>query len=522
MQSPQTLKTGETVSPGLRRFLYLTAAVNGAAVLIVEILGAKLLAPYIGTSHFVWTAQISVTLLALAAGYYLGGWMVDRSRDLNRLYYSMIAAAVYLALTLFVTESVSYWCLNQGIKMGSILASAFLFFIPLTLLAITGPFLIRVLAFSVEGVGGQAGRLSSISTLGSVGGAVLIGYVLIPLLPNSTTLLVTAGILATLALAYLAILSQRRGRLPVVVIATLGASAIGLTGVKNDLRMAYNPGIEVFRMNSNFGLLQVIQIKDTSEYFYCNDKLLQNIYFKDAQQSGAMFTYLLHGLAHGYCTNLRSALCIGLGIGIVPAQLAKEGVKVEAVEINDVAPGIAQRFFDLKLDGIQLHIEDGRAFLNRATNRYDAVVLDAFLGDSSPSHLMTLEAFRSMKRVLTPGGVLVMNCFGYLDSGKDYFIASLERTLEKTFRNVRIHDSGRGNVFIVASDRPDFEMAPLATLEHVHPTVLPDVRRTLVTVVSTLPDHGRVLTDDYNPVEYYDASNREDFRRKMALLMKRN
>lgn len=521
VQSPDTHSAGEKISPGLRRFLYLTAAVNGASVLIVEILGAKLLAPYIGTSHFVWTAQITVTLFALAAGYYLGGRMVDRSRDLNRLFLAMMVAAIYLALTLYVTESVTYWCLNQGIKMGSILASAFLFFVPLTLLAITGPFLIRVLAHSIEGVGGQAGRLSAISTLGSVAGAALIGYVLIPLLPNSMTLLATSGVIAALSLVYMILFARRRSALGAIAIATLAAGYMGFQGVKSDLRTDYRRGVEVFRKNSNFGLLQVIQIKDTSEFFYCNDNLTQNIYFKDTQQSGAMFTYMLHGLAHAYATNLQSALCIGLGIGIVPAQLAKEGVKVEAVEINDAAPEVAEKFFDLKLDGIQLHIEDGRSFLNRTHNRYDVVVLDAFLGDSSPSHLMTFEAFRAMKRVLNPGGVIVMNCFGYLDSAKDYFIASLERTLEKNFRSVRIHNSGRGNVFMVASDRPEFEMVPLGSLDDVHPTVLPDVRRTLSTVVSTPPAHGRVLTDDYNPVEYYDASNREEFRHNMAIGMQR-
>ena len=55
--------------PSLRRYLYVTAALTGAAVMIVEILGAKMLSPYLGTSHFVWTAQIAVTLVALATGY---------------------------------------------------------------------------------------------------------------------------------------------------------------------------------------------------------------------------------------------------------------------------------------------------------------------------------------------------------------------------------------------------------------------------------------------------------------------
>ena len=79
---------------GLRRYLYMTAAVTGAAIMIVEILGAKMLAPYLGTSHFVWTAQIAVTLVALACGYYAGGRWVDRSPRLGRLYGAVAAAAV--------------------------------------------------------------------------------------------------------------------------------------------------------------------------------------------------------------------------------------------------------------------------------------------------------------------------------------------------------------------------------------------------------------------------------------------
>src|ERR1700675_872080 len=69
----------------LRAYLYLTAALTGAAIMIVEILGAKMLAPYVGTSHFVWTAQIAVTLVALAAGYYAGARSAGPSQRLGRL-----------------------------------------------------------------------------------------------------------------------------------------------------------------------------------------------------------------------------------------------------------------------------------------------------------------------------------------------------------------------------------------------------------------------------------------------------
>src|ERR1700730_1993132 len=100
------------LSPGLRRYLYFTAAVTSMAVMIVEILGAKMLAPYVGTSHFVWTAQIAVTLVALAAGYYAGGQLVERAPNLRRLYGSVMAAAIYLCLTVPAVRPVAYWCLD--------------------------------------------------------------------------------------------------------------------------------------------------------------------------------------------------------------------------------------------------------------------------------------------------------------------------------------------------------------------------------------------------------------------------
>src|ERR1044071_4329653 len=104
---------------GLRRYLYFTAAFTGAAIMIVEILGAKMLAPYVGTSHFVWTAQITVTLLALAAGYQCGGYLVDRTQNLPRLYSAVAAAAVYLCGCVMAVEPIAYACLKLPLAIGS-------------------------------------------------------------------------------------------------------------------------------------------------------------------------------------------------------------------------------------------------------------------------------------------------------------------------------------------------------------------------------------------------------------------
>src|SRR5215203_4623531 len=140
-----TAPSTSALSPMLRRYFYFTAAVTGGAIMIVEILGAKMLSPYIGTSHFVWTAQIAVTLVALATGYYAGGWLVDRTSRPGRIYGAMLVAAAYLCLTVAIREPVAFACLRFSLPVGSLLASAFLFFVPLCLLAMVGPFFIRVL-----------------------------------------------------------------------------------------------------------------------------------------------------------------------------------------------------------------------------------------------------------------------------------------------------------------------------------------------------------------------------------------
>lgn len=510
---------------GLRRYLYFTAAVTGAAILIVEILGAKMLSPYFGTSHFVWTAQITVTLISLAAGYYAGGWLADRSPDLRRMYLAILAAAIYLAISVSLCRPVSFACLKQKLAVGSLLASLFLFFPPLTLLAMVGPFLVRNFTQNLQTVGGQVGRVSALSTLGSVGGTLLIGYAVIPYLPNSLSMYLTAVGLMAVALAYFYLLNPKPWRAPAQV-SVVGALLIGLaagySGVRQDLNLSIPGYEELERRNSNFGQMLVIQHTNLPHRVYLNDWLTQNTYDPLEKKSTSMFTWMLHGLAQAYTPKIERALCIGLGVGIVPMQLARDGAQVDVVEINPEMPGVAQRHFDFDPAKVRLFLDDGRHFLNAAAQpdgpRYDTIILDAFLGDSSPSHLMSREAFAAMRKLLRPGGTLVINSFGELEPSRNFFTASLELTLQAVFKSVRIHTAFGGNVLLVASDTPELAFVRQPDLSEVHPRALGATRVALENVVTSPPSKHRirVLTDDYNPVEFYDAVNREFFRRNMV------
>lgn len=517
MAKNKTKEEGEKgLSPGLRRYLYATSAVTGGVIMIVEILGARMLHPYIGASHFVWTAQIAVTLLSLAAGYYFGGFLVDRSADLKRIYYCILGAAVYLTLTIGLCEPVAYGCLKFKLATGSILASAFLFFVPLTLLAAVGPFFVRVLTSSVNQVGGQVGRLSAISTLGSALGTALIGYVFVPHLANSTTMFGTAAALAGTVVAYFAVWGRRQVSKAGMAAAIVVAGAIGYSGVRADQNAEFEGYTEIVRLNSVFGEIQVMESHETGHRLYFNDKLTQNGIDPETGQSIYQFSYMLSGLTRAYNAKLDNALCIGLGVGLAPMELAGDGVKVDAVEINPAIVAVAKEHFGFEPNKVQVHIDDGRHFLNACDTRYDAAMLDAFLGDSSPSHLMTAEAFRSIKQVLKPGGTLVINSFGDFLPGRDFFVASLHKTLLEVFQSVKIHNDGGGNVYFVAADREALAFERNPDLSDVHEDLAGRVEAAFHGTRLPDPASGITLTDDYNPVEYFDAANREETRRYLA------
>jgi len=372
-----------------------------------------------------------------------------------------------------------------------------------------------VLSASVAGVGGNMGRLTAISTLGSFVGTALIGYVLIPLFHNSVTMLGTAGVLVLIAMGYFG--RWRRAALPAAAVGACLAVAVGSWGIYHGtqtiphLRMS-----ELARRNSEFGLLQVLEDKAAPRRYYLNDYLTQNTYDTEQKKSVSMFTYMLHGLAHAYTPSISNVLCIGLGVGVVPMEFAREGAQVDVVEINPAVVPLATKYFNLEPARLNIIYGDGRYYLNKCKKKYDAINLDAFLGDSSPSHLMSREAFAAMKRVLTPEGTLVINTFADLERGHDFFGASLSKTLAAVFRSVRIHNGGEGNTMFVASDQPDLKPLRPFDFTRVHSAQLHNVQNAYAGIRETDPARGIVLTDNYNPVEFYDAKNREDMRRRLA------
>jgi MFS family permease len=215
------------------RYLYLVVFVGGAAVLAIEILGTRILGPFYGVSLFLWSALITVTLVALSAGYAIGGRWADRVATPNRLYYLLLAAGLWTLLVPWLRDPILVVAEPFGLRFAVLVAAFILFAPPLTLLGMVSPYAIRVRASSLSVVGTTAGDLYAISTLGSVVAALLTGFVLIPSVGVVRLTLMTGGILLITAAAGLALrLGSRKRQLAALSVVPL--APLALWGLPSD------------------------------------------------------------------------------------------------------------------------------------------------------------------------------------------------------------------------------------------------------------------------------------------------
>lgn len=169
------------MSPSFLSFyLLLTAFIGGAVVMIIEILGTRIIGPFFGVSLFVWTSLITVTLLALAAGYFAGGALADKKPHPVFLYSLILLAGLSLLLIPllknWVLKNVTAW----GVRWGSLVGAFILFFLPLFFLGMIAPYLVKLYTREADKIGRTAGRLYAVSTVGSVMGTLVTGFYLIP------------------------------------------------------------------------------------------------------------------------------------------------------------------------------------------------------------------------------------------------------------------------------------------------------------------------------------------------------
>src|SRR4051812_46615209 len=194
----------QTSAKAFAAAIYLVAFITGAIVMSFEMLGSRYLNPYFGSGIYTWAALISTVLAALTAGYFLGGWLADRTASPTVLGLMVLAASLYLVVLPGFSDAVLDYVLADidDVRAGSLVASFAILFLPVTLLGTFSPFAIRLMLRSPQRSGTVSGTVYGVSTAGSIVGTLGTTFFLIPLIGTKaiTHSLGAAGIICGLAL----------------------------------------------------------------------------------------------------------------------------------------------------------------------------------------------------------------------------------------------------------------------------------------------------------------------------------
>jgi spermidine synthase len=479
------------------RRIQIVAAVVGAASLGAEIAAARLLAPWFGASTIIWANTIATVLVALSAGYWVGGRLADRDPTMAGLSRLVLGAAALLAVVPFIAGPflrVSVEALDRveaGAFVGSLLAVLILVATPVLLLGAVAPYAVRLSVRTVEEAGRVAGRLYAISTLGSLVGVFLAALVLVPLVGTRRTFLTFALALALVAVPALG----RRFALAPLALAGLIAIPVGTVKATGGARVIWDSETE-------YQYARVVQEVDGELRLELNEgEAIHSVYRPGAFLTGDYWDEMLVLPFAARARPPRSVAILGNAAGTTARAFGHffPRTRVDGVEIDGELSDVGRRLFDLRGPNLHLHTADARPFLRRAHRRWDVVVIDAYRQPYIPFYLATREFFELVRDHLEPGGVVAINV-GHPE-GSDHLEKALSATMADVFGTVLRDPSQRTNVMLVGTDAP----ASAGALRAAAPRLPFELRAVAAATAARLGPRlrgGSVYTDDRAPVEW--------------------
>ena len=480
-----------------RRPIELLAAVVGAASLGTEIAAARLLAPWFGASTIVWANTIATVLVALSAGYWVGGRLADRDPSLAGLSRIVLGAAALLALVPFVAEPflrISVQALDSvqaGAFVGSLIGVLVLVAVPVLLLGAVSPYAVRLSVHSVEEAGRVAGRLYAISTMGSLVGTFLSALLLIPLVGTRRTFLLFALSLAVAAVPALG----RRFVLAPVALALLLAIPVGTVKASGTAKV-------IWEKETEYQYARVVQEPSGQRRLELNEgQAVHSIYTPGEWLTGDYWDEMLVLPFAVDPSPPRSVAILGDAAGTTARAYGHffPAARVDGVEIDGALTDVGRRLFDLRGPNLHTHTADARPFLRRAHRRWDVIIVDAYRQPYIPFYLTTKEFFAQVRDHLTPRGVVLVNVGHPERSGR------LERVLTATmgtaFATV-LRDPVTPTNVVLAGANAGASTAQLTAASPSLPAALRPVAAAAAARSGPGVRGGDVYTDDDAPVEW--------------------
>lgn len=480
--------------------LEITVFTTGAMIMVMELAGSRILAPYLGTSIFVWTSIIGIILGSLSIGYWLGGKIADENANYQALSIILLASALLVASTAILKEPILQFIETSipGIRLGSVIATTVLFAPASIFMGMVSPYTVRLKIHSVEQSGRTVGNLYAISTIGSIFGTFAAGFFLISFLGNTKLLIVIA-----LTTGLISILVHRASFLKIrsaLILALLGYF-ISFSFAEESL--AKENGISI---DTNYNHIQIYETIRNGQpaRILSMDKTFSSAMYLNSDDLVFRYTKF-YRLAEHFHPTLKNGLLIGGGAYSYPKDFLKNFPKatMDVVEIDPQLTEISKQYFNLKDDPrLQSFHEDGRTFLNKNTKQYDAIFIDAFKSYSIPYQLATIEAAQKIYNSLSDDGIVLMNIISSIEGDTGKFLRAEYATYKKLFSQVYVFGVSYPN------DGNAIQNLILVALKSSTPAKFANNKAELQEYLDQIwtkeiPLDIPILTDDFAPVDQY-------------------
>jgi len=471
--------------PLARSLVFFTSA----SVLVIEILAARLLAPYLGVSLEVFTGIIGVILAGISLGAWLGGRAADRGEPRRLLGPLLVAGGLTALASPLIIDTIGP-TLSMG-PVSIVFAATAGFFAPAAILSAVPPVIVKIQLESLDETGRVVGSYSAIGTAGAILGTFVTGFVLIAAFPTRP-IVVVVGVAVTIVGLVLWATKPAWTLMSVGAAGILSAALVGLGG-PCEYETTYHCAIVDVDDNRPSGRTLIldrihnsyVDLEDPTHLEFRYIKLIADIIATEMPE-GAL-----------------EVISIGGGGFTLPGYIdhTRPGSLNTVLEIDAKLVDIGQSELALT-DEIDVVVDDARISLRELPDGHAHLVIgDAYSGASVPWHLTTVEFNTQIRRAMAPEGVYVMNVIDY---GELEFIRSEARTLLEVFPDVALFaptnylagDAG-GNFILVAASRPmDIDGIEAAIRARGGPEYGIERDR-----LARFIDDARVLTDDFAPVD---------------------
>jgi len=483
-----------------KNYLLLTAFFAGMSVMAIEMSVSRLLAPYFGTSLFVWTNVLGLIMVGLTVGYYVGGKIADKYASERLLYKIVLVTGIYLAFVPLLAMPITRLALRSidnyaaGTTVLALLMMILLLALPFIAFGIFTPYIIKLKSQQGNTIGHMAGKVFTWSNMGSIVGTFIPALLTIPVIGTHKTILFFACMLMLISILGLA-------NWKLLLYPILALSLIAFLG-----KVKPTPGL-IFDTESVYNYIQVVDEGDLRVLRLNEGHAWHSLYQKDRYIFNAVWDYYLFP---PLLNNTQEALFIGLAAGTAARQYAHffPMLKMDGVELDPAIVEVGKQYFGLQqVPNLQIIVQDGRVHLATTQKKYDTILIDAYKQPYIPFHLTTQEFFAEAKNHLNKHGLVAINVGSTKHDAE--ILLMIQNTLKHIFKHVYVVEVKNSLNYLVWAMDDELDITSIASNHEALKPMLAYIKDNYREVQHD-PKRA-ILTDDLAPLEIYTEKMILDF-----------